>query len=215
MSVWKRHWVNYVAALLFVLWLVGQATFQVYVADTPRPAFYWLNVANLLQLLALVVAGALLLVTNTRRPAGIDPNSSLTLPPSVQGTAKAAVDPFLLSTEELAQHERRRLTAADIDIEDIPIEQRTPKRRPTVLDEEGELYGRRATDIPIRDIKRVIAALEQIKGAHADPEEVLNIPEWAREIHRRMDESEAGRQPDLAEPPLAHDERTPNDIKFG
>ena len=204
MSVWKRHWVNYVAALLFALWLAGQAIFQVFVAEAPQPAFLWLNGANLLQLFALVVGGALLLVTNTRRPAGVDPNAP-PLPPSVRGPSKEVVDPFLLTTDELAEHERRRLSAAEI-ASGPPAEPLAPRRRPAVLDEEGELYGRRATDIPISDIKRVIAALEQIKGAGADPEEVLDVPEWARELQRQAAAAEAGALPPMAEPALANDE---------
>ena len=207
MSGWKRHWVNYVAALLFALWLAGQAIFQVFVADTPRPAFLWLNGANLLQLFALVVGGALLLVTNTRRPAGIDPNAP-PLPPSVHGPAKEVVDPFLLTTDELAEHERRRLSAAEVPPSRGAPEPHTP-RRPAVLDEEGELYGRRATDIPIRDIKRVIAALEQIKSAGADPEEVLDVPEWARELQRQA--AENGDLPPDVQSALANDEPPPND----
>src|SRR5687768_7862804 len=79
------------ASGLGLFWLAGQIMFQLFVVETPRPAFYWLNAGNALQIVAALLAIALLLVTNTRRPKGIDPDTPV--------PAKK-VDPFALSAEE-------------------------------------------------------------------------------------------------------------------
>jgi hypothetical protein len=79
------------ASGLGLFWLTGQIMFQIFVVETPRPAFYWLNAGNALQIVAALLAIALLLVTNTRRPKGVDPDTPL--------PAKK-VDPFALSAEE-------------------------------------------------------------------------------------------------------------------
>ena len=79
------------ASGLGLFWLTGQIMFQLFVVETPRPAFYWLNAGNALQIVAALLAIALLLVTNTRRPKGVDPD---TMVPAKK------VDPFALSAEE-------------------------------------------------------------------------------------------------------------------
>jgi hypothetical protein len=79
------------ASGLGLFWLTGQIMFQIFVIETPRPAFYWLNAGNALQIVATLLAIALLLVTNTRRPKGVDPDTPV--------PAKK-VDPFALSAEE-------------------------------------------------------------------------------------------------------------------
>jgi hypothetical protein len=76
---------------LGLFWLTGQIMFQLFVIETPRPAFYWLNAGNAFQIVAALLAIALLLVTNTRRPKGVDPDTPV--------PAKR-VDPFALSAEE-------------------------------------------------------------------------------------------------------------------
>lgn len=86
-----RKLISIVASGLGLCWLTGQIMFQLFVAETPRPAFYWLNAGNALQIVAALLALALLLVTNTRRPQGIDPDTPV--------PAKK-VDPFALSAEE-------------------------------------------------------------------------------------------------------------------
>ncbi len=79
------------ASALGLFWLTGQVMFQLFVSEAPRPAFYWLNAGNTLQIVAALLALALLLVTNTRRPKGLDPDMPV--------PAKR-VDPFALSAEE-------------------------------------------------------------------------------------------------------------------
>jgi hypothetical protein len=83
--------ISIAASGLGLLWLTGQIMFQLFVVETPRPAFYWLNAGNAFQIVAALLAIALLLVTNTRRPKGVDPDTPL--------PAKK-VDPFALSAEE-------------------------------------------------------------------------------------------------------------------
>src|SRR6478735_4267140 len=86
-----RKLISIAASGLGLCWLTGQIMFQLFVVETPRPAFYWLNAGNALQIVAALLALALLLVTNTRRPRGIDPDTPV--------PAKK-VDPFALSAEE-------------------------------------------------------------------------------------------------------------------
>lgn len=179
MSIWKRKWVYIISALLFMLWLAGQAMFQVFVVESPRPAFYWLNAANLMQLLAAIVMSAVLLVTNTRRPRGIDPDEMSPM----SRVDHSTLDGFALTPYELLQHERRRTPPDRLPIDSTGIARHSGRKKHVVLDEDGEPYGRRVTDIPIRDLKRVISAIQQIKSAGHDPEKVIDLPDWARQLH--------------------------------
>lgn len=135
--MFRRYPIPIATALCFILWLAGQVLFQMTVADAPRPALYLLNVANLLQIVALMAAAALLLTTNTRRPRGVDPDR-----PPVSPADRATLDAFSLSTDDLVDHERRR----------IPL-------------------GRRATDVSIADIQRTILALSQVAGDEEPPDD--------------------------------------------
>ena len=84
----QRRWIEIVAALLGVIWLgsLGVALFFVAgLVDVP-----WLLGALVAQIGVFAVATALLLTTNTRRPAGIDPNAP-----------ERRIDPFALPTEQL------------------------------------------------------------------------------------------------------------------
>jgi len=139
----RRYPIPTATTLCFLLWLAGQVLFQMTVADTPRPALYLLNAANLLQIVALMAAAALLLTTNTRRPRGLDPDH-----PPVSPSDRATLDAFSLSTDDLVDHERRRISP------------------------ETARLGRRATDVSIADIQRTILALSQVAGDEEPPDDV-------------------------------------------
>jgi hypothetical protein len=171
-----RKLISIAASGLGLCWLIGQIMFQLFVVETPRPAFYWLNAGNALQIVAALLAIALLLVTNTRRPRGIDPDGPLG--PTL-GLDQATLDAFSLTTDEVLKHERKRVSPDQIAHTDEPKER---PRRNIVIDESGEPYGRRSTDISIADIKRTIEAVHQIREAGGIPEEIINVPEWAKTL---------------------------------
>jgi hypothetical protein len=195
MSDWKRSHQYIIALVLFGLWLVGQAIFQIFVADSPRPAFYWLNAANLLQLLVSIVVGALLVITTTRRPKGTD----LDHPPLTE-LDRATVDAFSLSTKELRQHEQQRTRPEDVNLEPSDLERPKKPRKHVVLDEDGEPYGRRASDISISDIKRLIKAVEQEQAQSREDSERRS--QMAQEVQLAQAN---GRSPISAPPPASEE----------
>jgi hypothetical protein len=69
-------------------------------ADVPRQSYYLLITAFGLLIVALAGALAVLLITNTRRPWGIDQN----LGPTYSMLPMEEVDPYGTSTEELLRH---------------------------------------------------------------------------------------------------------------
>lgn len=77
--------------LLVLIDLIGQGLFQVFIVDVPKPTVYYLNAANLIQLLSGIATILLLVNSNTRRPEGIDPNIPRGRDP----------DPFGMDTEAL------------------------------------------------------------------------------------------------------------------
>jgi hypothetical protein len=84
----KRHAITITAALLGTIWLAAIAVQLCFIAGLA--GIPWLIGSIVAQAAILLVSGAIILVTNTRRPAGIDPNA-----PHV------AVDPFAMSSEDL------------------------------------------------------------------------------------------------------------------
>ncbi len=71
-----RHALNITAGLLGVLWLTAIAVSMFYLADLVSTE--WLIGAMVAFVAACAVSLALLLVTNTRRPRGIDPDEAAT-----------------------------------------------------------------------------------------------------------------------------------------
>ncbi len=86
----RRHTIEITAALLGLIWLATIAIHLLFIAGLVDIAA--LIGAIVAQCGAFLVASALLLVTNTRRPAGIDPNA----PPQ-----RSTPDPFGQTADEL------------------------------------------------------------------------------------------------------------------
>jgi len=85
----RRHAIAITAALLGAIWLAAIAIQLCFVAGLA--GIPWLIGAIVAQIAAFLISGSLLLVTNTRRPYGIDPNA-----PPVR-----AADPFGQTSDEL------------------------------------------------------------------------------------------------------------------
>lgn len=84
-------------AMLGLLGLAGGIVMLIAMADVPKPAYYLLITAFGLLIVALAVALAVLLATNTRRPWGIDPN----LGPQSSALRTEEADPYGAATEDL------------------------------------------------------------------------------------------------------------------
>lgn len=183
-------------ALLFVAFGAFSYGVQIaYIRDDPPSAFGYFTAAFLLAFACASTLLALLLVTNTRRPRGIDPD----LPPQqLLGFDQATLDAFSLTTDDVLKHEKKRVRPEHVSLDDEP-----PRpRRSLIIDEQGEAYGRRRTDIPMADIKRTIEAVQQIKGAGGVPDAIISVPEWAKAIVREGEKAngaaaDTGRGADL------------------
>jgi hypothetical protein len=84
----KRHAITITAAVLGAIWLAAIAVQLCFIAGIA--GIPWLIGSIVAQAAILLVSGAVILVTNTRRPYGIDPNA-----PARQA------DPFGQTTDEL------------------------------------------------------------------------------------------------------------------
>ena len=163
-----------VSGVLGTIWLASIGVLLFFVAGLASVP--WLLGAAVAQSGVFCVAAALLLVTNTRRPRGIDPD--VPIGPTL-GFDQATLDAFSLTTDEVLKHEKKRVKPDQIALDDGPKER---SRRSIVIDERGEPYGRRRTDIPIADIKRTIEAVREIKGSGGSPQEIISVPEWAKAL---------------------------------
>jgi hypothetical protein len=169
---WKT--VAMVACVLGAIWLASIGVLLFFIAGLSSMPY--LLGAVVAQIGVFCVAAALLLVTNTRRPRGIDPD---VLRGPTLGSDQATLDAFSLTTDEVLKHEKNRVKPGEIAIDDEPTDR---PRRSIVIDERGEPYGRRRTDIPVADIKRTIEAVQQIRGAGGVPEEIITVPDWAKAL---------------------------------
>jgi len=84
----RQHAITITAAILGLVWLGSIATQLFFVAGLATIPY--LIAAIVGQIAAFLIASAVLLVTNTRRPAGVDPN----VPPRRR-------DPFGMTSDEL------------------------------------------------------------------------------------------------------------------
>lgn len=199
MTALGRNWVYFIAGLMSLLAITALSLnaygiYVCYIKNDPPGAFGYFTAALLLSFGAFAVVTAALLVTNTRRPRGIDPDAPLG---PVMGFDKATLDAFSITADEVLKHERKRVRAEDLpldseskskqrrraydqDDEGVTHRGQEPRAREphVVIDEYGEPYGRRSYDVPISDIKRTIEAVRSIGG---DPRDVL-VPDWVREI---------------------------------
>jgi hypothetical protein len=117
--------------------------------------------------------------------------------PLMMGFDQATLDAFSLTTDHVLQHEKSRVAPTQMSRDDEPKER---ARRSVVIDERGDAYGRRRTDIPLADIKRTIEAVQQIKGAGGVPEDIISVPDWATTLvaeHVRGQEQRNGVTHDL------------------
>src|SRR5258706_10598215 len=144
---WKT--IAIVACVLGTIWLASIGVLLFFIAGLSSMPY--LLGAVVAQIGVFCVVAALLLITNTHRLRGIDPDVPRGPTP---GTGQIAID-------------------------DEPKDR---PRRSIVIDEQGEPYGRRHTDIPVADIKRTIEAVQQIRAAGGAPEESITVPDWARTL---------------------------------
>jgi hypothetical protein len=169
---WKT--IAIVACALGTIWLASIAMLLFFIAGLSSMPY--LLGAVVAQIGVFCVAAALLLVTNTHRLRGIDPDVPRGPTP---GSGQATLDALSLTTNEGLKHEKNHMKPGQIAIDDEP---RDRPRRSIVIDEQGEPYGRRHTDIPVADIKRTIEAVQQIRSAGGAPEEIINVPDWAKTL---------------------------------
>lgn len=84
----KRHAIPLIAALLGLVWLISTGVLLFFVAGLATIPY--LLIAFVAMNGAFLISAAILIASNTRRPAGIDPNA----PP-------VSVDPFSMSSDDL------------------------------------------------------------------------------------------------------------------
>gem|GEM_PF-2251310 len=135
----KRHAIEATAGALCVLWLLATGVLLFYAAGLATIPY--LLIAFVVMQGAFLVLLTCLLVTNTRRPFGVDPNAS-TATPRQPAPANRERDPFAATTDEL---------------------------RPRVVLNDGFPYGsRRSDDVSV--VRRLIDRLETDDGARPVPD---------------------------------------------
>jgi hypothetical protein len=161
----QRHAVPLVAGALALVYFIGQGLDQIFAVEAPPPAFHFLIASSLLRLLAFGVLLALLLISNTRRPYGIDPNE----PPAA------------------------------------PASSRRETERESIVGADGLPYGKRRSDVPVEDVRRVVAAVRTLEGRKPD-EDLPVRPDWASDVLKRTAHTDL----DLLPP----GEPTPDPVSF-